>query len=84
MTAPEPLLRPLTPEEAPPEARPIFDRFLAERGNIPNLFRTLARRPAIMTAYAELLQHVTYSGTVPVKTKELAILRVSQINAALY
>lgn len=80
----EPRLKPLTPEEAPEAAQPIFERFMAERGNIPNLFRTLARRPEIMVAYAGLLKAVTYTGTVDLKTKELAMLRVSQVNGSAY
>lgn len=79
-----PRMSALTPEEAPPAAQPIFDRFLAERGNVPNLFRTLARRPEIMVAYAELLRQVTYSGTLDVRLKELAMLRVSQVNGSRY
>ncbi|BDG59207.1 hypothetical protein caldi_02970 [Caldinitratiruptor microaerophilus] len=79
-----PRMRALAPEEVDPAARPVFDRFLQERGNIPNLFRTLARRPEIMTAYANLLHAVTYTGTVDVQLKELCILRVSQINDSAY
>lgn len=79
-----PRLRPLTPEEAPEGARPLFERFLAERGNVPNLFRTLARRPETMAAYAEVLHKVTYTGTLDLRLKETVMLRVSQLNGAVY
>lgn len=79
-----PRIRPLTPAEAPAAAQPIFARFLEERGNVPNLFRTLALRPEIMVAFAGLLQNVTYAGTVDLHTKELAMLRVSQLNGSAY
>lgn len=79
-----PRLKALTPEEAPAGAQPIFQRFLQERGNVPNLFRTLARRPEIMVSYAEMLRNVTYTGSVDLKTKEMAMLRVSQLNGAEY
>jgi hypothetical protein len=42
----DPRIKPLTPDEAAPEVRPIFDAYLRERGNIPNMFRTVALRPA--------------------------------------
>jgi len=35
MTGPRVL--PLTPEEAAPEVRPIFETYMKERGNIPNM-----------------------------------------------
>ncbi len=80
----EPRLKALTPAEAPAAAQPIFNRFLEERGNVPNLFRTLARRPETMVAYAEMLRNVTYTGSLDLKTKELVMLRVSQINGSDY
>ena len=42
----DPRIRPLAPDEAAPEVRPIFDTYLKERGNIPNMFRTVALRPS--------------------------------------
>jgi hypothetical protein len=71
-------------EEAPAEARPAFERFLAERGNVPNMFRTLARRPDIMTTLAQHLHAVTYTGSVPVRIKESLAVYVSLRNTCRY
>lgn len=74
----------LEPNEASPEAQAVFAQFMAERGNVPNLFRTLARRPAIMSTLAAHLKAVLTTGTVDIRLKELVIVRVSQLNACQY
>ena len=43
-----PRLRVLNQDEVPSDVGAVFDRFMHVRGNIPNMFRTLARRPEIM------------------------------------
>ncbi len=45
-----PRVRPLETDGAPAEARELFERFRRERDNVPNMFRTLALRPEVMTA----------------------------------
>ncbi len=79
-----PRISPLPIDEAPAEAQPVFERFLAERGNVPNMFRTLARRPAIMETLAGHLQAVTYTGNVPVRVKESLAVYVSLRNSCRY
>lgn len=77
-------MRPLDPDEAGPEARAVFDRFLEQRGNIPNMFRTMARRPEIMLTAAAHMRAVFSTGTVPERLKEMLAVRVSQINDCNY
>lgn len=79
-----PRIRPLAPEDVDPESRAVFDAFYAQRGNIPNMFRTLAHVPAIMITAAAHMRAVLNSGTVPLKLKEMLAVRVSQINACAY
>ena len=70
--------------QATPEVAEVYDRFMKERGNIPNMFRTVAHRPEIMRTMAEHLSAVINTGTVSVKLKELVILRTTQINRCEY
>lgn len=77
-------MRPLDPNEASPEARVAFDRFLEQRGNIPNMFRTMARRPEIMLTAEAHLRAIFSTGTVPGRLKEMLAVRVSQINDCNY
>jgi len=62
----------------------IFEDFLRERGNIPNMFRTVAHRPEIMRTMVAHFRAVMNTGTVPRNLKELVIVRTSQINGCEY
>ena len=66
------------------ESRQVFEDFLRERGNIPNMFRTVAHRPEIMRTMVAHFRAVMNTGTVPKKLKELVIVRTSQINRCEY
>src|SRR5215510_8102699 len=79
-----PRLRPLAPDAVDAKARALFDAFLRERGNVPNMFRTLAHVPALLeTAYAHF-RAVMAPGRVPAKVKELVAVRVSFANSCDY
>jgi hypothetical protein len=43
-----PRISPLHPDDAPVEARTVLEDFFKTRNSVPNMFRTLARRPAAM------------------------------------
>lgn len=62
----------------------IFDDYLKERGNIPNMFRTVAHRPEYLRTMIAHFRVVMNTGTVPKKLKELAVVRVSQLNHCDY
>jgi alkylhydroperoxidase family enzyme len=79
-----PRIRPLDPNETTPEARAVLERFLGERGNIPNMFRTMARRPALMETAAAHMRAIFETGTVETRLKEMLAVRVSQINHCNY
>jgi alkylhydroperoxidase family enzyme len=66
------------------QSQQVFDDFLRERGNIPNMFRTVAHRPEIMRTMVAHFRAVMNTGTVPKKLKELVIVRTSQINGCEY
>ncbi len=62
----------------------IYDHFMKVRGNVPNMFRTVAHRPEIMKTMIAHFRAVMETGTVPAKLKELVITRTSQINGCEY
>ncbi len=64
--------------------RTLFEAFLRERGNIPNLFRIAAHRPPIAETLFAHMRAVMGAGEVPVLLKELLSVRVSHINACRY
>jgi len=79
-----PRLPKLAPDHPDPEVRETFDTFLRERGNIPNMFRTVAHRPEIMKTMAAHLHAILNTGTVEKKLKELIAVRVSHLNLCDY
>jgi alkylhydroperoxidase family enzyme len=62
----------------------IYDWFLHSRGNVPNMFRTVAHRPEIMHTAVAHLRAIMETGTVPKKIKQLVITRTSQVNRCEY
>ena len=77
-------IRRLEKTEVDAESQALFDDFLRERGNIPNMFRTVAHRPEIMRTMVAHFRAVMNTGTVPKKLKELVIVRTSQLNRCQY
>jgi uncharacterized peroxidase-related enzyme len=71
-------------EQADPAAQEIFDHYKKERGNVPNMFRTVAHRPEILRTMIAHFRAVMETGTVGLKLKELVIVRTSQINHCEY
>jgi alkylhydroperoxidase family enzyme len=62
----------------------VYDWFLQSRGNVPNMFRTVAHRPEIMQTAVAHWRAVLETGTVPKKIKQLVITRTSQVNRCEY
>jgi uncharacterized peroxidase-related enzyme len=70
--------------EVTPDLAALFDRIYAQRGNVPNMFRTMAHRPEIFSTMMAHFAAVLNTGTVSTKLKELIIVRTSQINVTPY
>lgn len=77
-------IKPLEPNEVDNEAKEIFEDFLRDRGNIPNMFRTLAYRPKLLKNAFDHFMSVLKTGTVDFKLKEMIAVRVSQMNECGY
>ena len=77
-------IRPLDPGEAGPDMDQLFSHFRERRGNIPNMFRTMAYRPEIARTAAAHLEAIFASGTLDKRLKEMLAVRVSQINDCAY
>ena len=84
MTHPSPRIRPRNPDEVSPEVKGVFDAFLKERGNIPNMFRTAGVRSKHLTTMIAHFRTVMNEGDVPPLLKELLAVRVSAINHCRY
>jgi len=74
----------LTKEQVSDDVREKFVEIGRQRGNVPNMFRVYAHRPAILETMMAHMDAVTNGGTVPVKTKELVATLVSRVNRCEY
>ena len=74
----------LGPDEVTPEVREMFERFRKLRGNIPNMFRTLAYRPEISVTAEAHMNAILDLGTVDPALKEMGVVRTSGRNRCAY
>jgi hypothetical protein len=79
-----PRVLPVDVAESPAELQPVFAGIEQAFGVIPNLLRTVARRPEFVMPLAMLLGAIRGSDVVDARTKELAILTVSTLNECHY
>ena len=79
-----PRIKPLDSGDVDPEMRKVFARYQRDRGNIPNMFRTMAYRPEIAATADAHMQAIFNTGTVEKRLKEMLAVRVSQINDCAY
>ncbi len=62
----------------------VYDRYLRDRGNVPNMFRTMAHRPEIFQTIIAHMEAILKTGTLSTALKELVIVRTSQLNRTPY
>jgi uncharacterized peroxidase-related enzyme len=74
----------LNRDQVSPSLVTIYDRYLQDRGNVPNMFRTMAHRPEIFETIIAHMEAVLNTGTLPKALKELVIVRTSQLNRTPY
>lgn len=67
-----------------PEAKPIVDRIVAERGSVLHLYQMLLNSPPIASGWLNYLTAVRQQSTLPGALRELVIMRVAVINGAPY
>ncbi len=80
-----PRILPLHPDDAPETARPVLEAFFKARNNVPNMFRTYARRPAAMKTASDHMSALwNAETTADPKLKELLAVRVSILNECKY
>lgn len=77
-------IRPLAPNEVEAPELALFEDFFAQRGNVPHMYRILARRPEVMHTAKALMDAVIKTGTVDLRLKEMVIVRTSQVNGCFY
>lgn len=71
-------------EQVAPEAAALYDKLLADRGCVPNMFKALANLPALALGIAALLRPLMGEGALVGWYKELVATRVAALNQCDY
>ena len=93
-----PVVRPLTEDEAAPQLRGVYETLTGKWGSMPNLFAVMAHRPAALTHFLALYESVmapqptaaggsdgSPGGDVLVqRDKELVYLKTALLNGCEY
>ncbi len=67
-----------------PEARPLVERIVAQRGSVLHLYQMLLHSPAVADGWLNYLTSIRQLSTLPGDLRELVIMRVAAINGAPY
>ena len=79
-----PRVNPLDPADSEGSNREVFEQFLKDRGNIPNMMRTMGHRPEHLRTMVAHMRVVMNTGSVSRLLKEMVAVRVSRINVCDY
>jgi alkylhydroperoxidase family enzyme len=67
-----------------PEAKPLVDRIVAERGAVLHLYQMLLHSPPIASGWLNYLTAIRQQSTLPGGLRELVIMRIAVLNGAPY
>lgn len=67
-----------------PEARPLAERIVAERGSLLHLYRMLLHSPPVAAGWLEYLTAIRQRCALPADVRELVVMRVAALNGASY
>ncbi len=71
-------------DQVSPEVAAVYDALLAQRGAVPNMFKTLAHTPALALGIAAFLKPLLGDGALPGWYKELVAIRVALLHNCEY
>jgi 4-carboxymuconolactone decarboxylase len=79
----KPRVAPLEAEQWSEQAKEVMAPF-AKRGNVLNIFKTLAHHPELMRRWLVFANHILGKSTLAVRERELVILRIGYLCQAGY
>jgi alkylhydroperoxidase family enzyme len=71
-------------EEVPTEIAQLYDKLLADRGVVPNMFKALANVPALALGITAFLKPLMADGALAGWYKELIATRIASLNRCDY
>src|SRR3546814_20936712 len=67
-----------------PDARPLVEQIVAERGSVLHLYQMLLHSPPIARGWLNYLTAIRQLGTLPGSLREMTIMRIALLNGAPY
>lgn len=67
-----------------PEAKPLVERIVAERGGVLHLYQMLLHSPPVASGWLNYLTAIRQQSTLPGGLRELVIMRIAVLNGAAY
>lgn len=67
-----------------PEATPLVDRIIAERGSVLHLYQMLLHSPPVAQGWLNYLTAIRQKGILPGSVREMVIMRIALLNGAPY
>ena len=67
-----------------PEAKPLVERIVAERGGVLHLYQMLLHSPPVASGWLNYLTAIRQHSTLPGGLRELVIMRIAVLNGAPY
>jgi AhpD family alkylhydroperoxidase len=67
-----------------PEAKPLVDRIVAERGDVLHLYQMLLHSPPVASGWLNYLTAIRQQSSLPGGLRELVIMRIAILNGAPY
>ena len=67
-----------------PEANPLVERIVAERGGVLHLYQMLLHSPPVASGWLNYLTAIRQQSTLPGGLRELVIMRIAVLNGAPY
>ena len=74
----------MTQESASPEFQETWKKITDKGGRILNLYKTMANSPQVGSRFLKLGNAILFKGVIAPNLRELAILRVGNLNRAIY
>jgi 4-carboxymuconolactone decarboxylase len=74
----------ITQESASPEFQETWKKITVKGGRILNLYKTMAHSPQVGSRFLKLGNAILFKGVIAPNLRELAILRVGNLNRAIY
>jgi AhpD family alkylhydroperoxidase len=67
-----------------PEAKPLVERIVAERGGVLHLYQMLLHSPPVASGWLNYLTAIRQQSSLPGGLRELVIMRIAVLNGAPY